>query len=202
MSVDDMVSRLAATLRNLGEDKNTLVLFISDNGLMWGEHGLTRKGYPYQQNIKVPFMMRWPGHVPAHFMDNRIVANIDIAPTILDATGVIPNPAYPVDGRTLLGPASARHRLLEEHYNDVARDNPAGNWASTRTNTFDYTEYYGSDGTTVTFREYYNLNTDPWELDNLLGDADPANDPDVTALSQQLAHDRACQGTVAPTACP
>jgi arylsulfatase A-like enzyme len=201
MSVDDMVSKLAATLRTLGEDRNTLVLFISDNALMWGEHGLTRKGYPYPENIKVPFMMRWPGHVAAGATDTRIAANIDIAPTVLDATGVTPNPAYPMDGTTLFG-TSSRNRLLEEHFNDVNRVTPAGIWASTLTNTYEYTEYYATDGTTVTFREYYDLSTDPWELNNLLGDADPANDPNVAALSQQLAHDRACEGTAGLTACP
>jgi arylsulfatase A-like enzyme len=201
MSVDDMVSKLRATLRALGEDRNTLVLFISDNGLMWGEHGLTRKGYPYQQNIKVPFLMRWPGHVTANASDYRIAANIDIAPTVLDATGDSANPAYPMDGSSLLR-SSSRNRLLEEHYNDLNGATPAGIWASTRTNTYDYTEYYATDGTTVTFREYYNLTSDPWELNNLLGDTDPTNDPDVAALSRQLARDRACAGTTGPTACP
>jgi arylsulfatase A-like enzyme len=201
-SVDDLVGKLSDTLRDLGEDNNTLVFFISDNALMWGEHGLVRKGYPYQQNIKVPLAMRWPGHVTAGASDGRLVANIDIAPTILQATGVASNPAYPMDGRTLFGTSSQRDRLLEEHFNDVNGTTPAGIWASIRTDTYDYTEYYATDGTTVTFREYYNLQTDPWELDNLLGDASTSNDPDVSALSQQLAHDRSCEGTTGGTACP
>jgi arylsulfatase A-like enzyme len=203
MSVDDMVGRVFKTLNNLGELDNTLVIFISDNGLMWGEHGLKGKGIPYDQAIKVPMLARWPGHFLPHATDDRIVANVDIAPTVLEATGISPDPQYPIDGRNLLGTSSHRRRLLTEHF--PPGHHPSGNWdwwASTRTKTYKYTEYYEPDGTTVKFREYYDLTTDPWELNNLLGDATTSNDPDVTALSQQLANDRACQGTSGPTACP
>jgi arylsulfatase A-like enzyme len=202
-SVDDLVSKVFKTLSDLGEDQNTLVFFLSDNGLMWGEHGLKHKGVPYEQSIRVPFLVRWPGHVLAHATDDRIVANIDIAPTVLEAAGVTPDPAYPIDGRTLLGATSHRQRLLTEHFSPVNRTGGKWeDWASIRTSAYKYTEYYQADRTTVKFREYYDLQTDPWELNNLLGDTDPANDPDVAALSQQLAHDRACEGTVGPTACP
>jgi arylsulfatase A-like enzyme len=204
MSVDDMVSKIFTTLHNLGEDKNTLVFLISDNGLMWGEHGLKHKKVPYDQSVHVPFLVRWPGHFLADATDTRIVANIDIAPTVLEATGAASNPAYPIDGRSLLGANSHRDRLLTEQF--AGQVAPSGskweNWASIRTKTYEYTEYYQSDGTTVKFREYYDLSSDPWELRNLLGDSDPFNDPDVASLSQQLAHDRACEGTVGPTACP
>ncbi|MDP9233184.1 MAG: sulfatase [Actinomycetota bacterium] len=204
MSVDDLVSKVFTNLRNLGEDKNTLVFLISDNGLMWGEHGLKHKKVPYDQSIHVPFLVRWPGHFLAHATDSRIVANIDIAPTVLEATGVTSNPAYPIDGRSLLGATSHRESLLTEQF--AGQVAPSGskweNWASIRTKYYEYTEYYQSDGTTVKFREYYDLSSDPWELRNLLGDLDPFNDPDVASLSQQLAHDRACEGTVGPTACP
>jgi arylsulfatase A-like enzyme len=202
-SVDDLVSNVFTTLRNLGEAKNTLVFFISDNGLMWGEHGLTHKGVPYDQSIRVPFLVRWPGHFLRHAKDSRIVANIDIAPTVLQATGVTPNPAYPIDGRTLLGTDSHRQRLLTEYFIGTEfRGSPQGMWASTRTDTYQYTEYYGADGSTVVFREYYNLRKDPWELHNLLGDATTLNDPNVAALHLQLAQDRVCVGTVGANACP
>jgi arylsulfatase A-like enzyme len=203
MSVDDMVAKVAKTLGDLGEDRNTLVFFISDNGLMWGEHGLKHKDVPYEQSIHVPFMARWPGHFLANATDDRLVANIDIAPTALEAAGVTPDPAYPIDGRSLLGTSSDRDHLLTEHFSPLnRRPGKWENWASIRTDTYKYTEYYELDGTTVKYREYYDLTTDPWELDNLLGDADPFNDPDVVALSQQLEHDRTCRGTAGPTACP
>jgi hypothetical protein len=60
------------------------------------------------------------------------------------------------------------------------------------------TEYYAEDGQTIVFREYYDLVADPWELRNLLGDADPSNDPDTSALSAQLAADRGCSSATCP----
>lgn len=141
MSVDDLVSRVVDTLHGLREMKNTLVFFISDNGLMWGEHGLKRKAVPYEQSIKVPLLVRWPGHITGGVTDSRLVANIDIAPTVLQATGVAPDPAYPIDGRSLLGSSSGRERLLTEFYGDENNPGtPQGNWASTRTDAYKYTE--------------------------------------------------------------
>jgi arylsulfatase A-like enzyme len=203
MSIDDLVSTIFNTLKDLGEVKNTLVFLVSDNGLMWGEHGLQQKAVPYEQAIHVPLLVRWPGHLLAHATDNRIVANIDIAPTVLQATGITPSPAYPIDGRTLLGTSTLRHRLLTEQFTSGEDPQyPQGSWASLRTNAYKYTEYYAPDRTTVIFREYYNLRTDPWELRNLLGDDDLSNDPDVGALSSQLAQARVCRGTEGASACP
>jgi arylsulfatase A-like enzyme len=202
-SVDDLVGNVFHTLNHLGELNDTLVIFISDNGLMWGEHGLMGKGVPYDQSIRVPLLARWPGHFLADATDDRIVANVDIAPTILEATGVNPDPQYPIDGRSLLGTSSHRSGLLTEHF--PPGNHPPGNWdywASTRTKTYKYTEYYEPDGTTVKFREYYDLRADPWELDNLLGDLDPSNDPNIAALSQRLAQERTCVGTTGRHACP
>jgi N-acetylglucosamine-6-sulfatase len=77
-------------------------------------------------------------------------------------------------------------------------------WASLRGADWQYVEYYESDGQTVSFREYYDLTTDPYQLENLLADADPANDPDVTTLSTRLAGARRCAGNDAgaPAPCP
>jgi hypothetical protein len=73
-------------------------------------------------------------------------------------------------------------------------------WASLRTWTYQYIEYYGN-GRTV-FREYYDLVRDPWQLRNLLNDGDPDNNPDVAGISRQLRHDRGCVGTTGTAACP
>jgi arylsulfatase A-like enzyme len=76
------------------------------------------------------------------------------------------------------------------------------NWASLRSNTYQYIEYYASDDHTLMFREYYDLVADPWQLSNLLADADPGNDPDVARLSADLVAARRCAGTSGPSACP
>src|SRR5918992_3821145 len=64
MSVDDLVGSVMNRVQSLGEGGDTLAFFLSDNGLMWGEHGLgMEKRVPYDQSTQIPFLVRWPGHV-------------------------------------------------------------------------------------------------------------------------------------------
>src|SRR6185503_665738 len=85
MSVDDLVQQVFTTLEADGEAENTLAIFLSDNGYLWGEHGLEAKGFAYDESIRVPMYMRWPAHVVPDATDSRLVSNIDLAPTIADA---------------------------------------------------------------------------------------------------------------------
>ena len=82
-------------------------------------------------------------------------------------------------------------------------DEPMPAWASIRTDDYQYTEYYEVDGVDVlvTFREYYDLAKDPYQLDNVLADGDPGNDPDpitLTRLTAQLLDDRDCRESNCP----
>jgi len=213
MSVDDQVGRIFATLRRLGEQRSTLAVFMSDNGWLWGEHGLagdrgdsesgkaaiTGKRYPYTESIRVPLMARWPGHIEPGTVDHRIVANVDLTPTWLEAAGVPPDLTVPLDGRSLLQ-SSGRVRLFLEYRRD--RSYPlVRSWASIRTRRLHYIEWL-SDSGRVVFREYYDLRSDPAELDNLLGDGSHSNDPDVRPLHAEIRRDMRCRGTSGPAACP
>lgn len=192
MSVDDLVERVSQSLRRAGET-NTLAFFVSDNGYLWSEHGLIGKP-SYTKSIRVPLLMRWPGHSPAGLVDSRLVANIDIVPTVLAATRI--TPTVQMDGRSLLNRAHHRDRMLTEV--GVAATTPA--WASLVTASDQYVEYYGAGGA-IEFREYYDLLQDPAQNVNLLGDADITNDPDpqvVAGLSMQLAQDRRCTAAACP----
>ncbi len=185
MAVDDMVRRIRETLTR-AEESNTLVLFMSDNGFMWGEHGLIAKATPYEQSLRIPLFMRWEGHeLPA--TDERLVANIDIAPTVYEVAQVTPD--NEVDGRSLLQ-WWERESLLAEVYGAISR--PELRWAGVIGRDYQYVEYYGEDDTIPTFREYYDMLTDPWQLQNLYADGDPNNDPDVPELSARLAAYRSC----------
>lgn len=202
MSVDDMVGGIVRTLRKLGETRRTLAIFISDNGYLWTEHhighGAGRTGekrVPYTPSIQVPFFVRWPGHLAAGSRAGRITGTVDIAPTVLEAAGVAPDPAKPpLDGHSLLSDAT-RGRIVLESW----RGKGIPTWASLRTRRYQYVEYYRHGR--PFFREYYDLLRDPWQLRNLLRDAVPANDPEVAALSRQLRRDRRCAGTTGRTAC-
>lgn len=209
MSVDDMVGRIFKMLHRLGERRYTLAFYLSDNGYLWADHHLGgdrntagQKRLPYTPSVRVPFYARWPGHFPKGTRDPRLTGTVDIAPTVLDAAAISPDPAKPpLDGRSLLEP-DTRDRILLEYWKGHA--SPwIQTWASIRTRQYQYVEYYGDDEATKIFREYYDLVTDPWQLRNLLADGDPSNDPDLTALSAQLAADRACVGVgPVPSPCP
>lgn len=204
-SIDDMVYRVFTELSRRGEENDTLAIFASDNGLLWGEHGLNGKSAPYSESIKVPFLMRWPSHrqlVRPGGIDQRLVANIDFTPTLLDAADVQPAPgAPPIDGRSLLDKSWQRDRILTEWWRLGDEPGIVPQWASIVTRDYQYVEYYQGDGVTplrwpdqTQVREYYNLNSDPYQLTNLLHDGNAGNDPPTAALSAQLARDRLCSG--------
>jgi arylsulfatase A-like enzyme len=116
-SADDLLQDVFDELDARGETGTTLAIFLSDNGYMWGEHGRTGKHVPYTESAQIPLMTRWPGHpdqVTAGGDDQRLVANIDVAPTVMDVLGISP-PAQslPMDGRPLFEPASRSRLLLE-----------------------------------------------------------------------------------------
>jgi arylsulfatase A-like enzyme len=198
--VDDTLDKLFRELEAKGELDNTLVIFTSDNGYSWGERGVPSKGLPYTESVRVPFLVRWPGVFGAGVVDPRYVSGVDFLPTILDATGITPPQLhYPLDGRSFLPGRPGRDQLLLEfHFGH--RD--IHTWASLRTDRWQYIEYYQNDGTTIEWREYYDLLADPWQLDSMLADNTPANDPDVTALSATLARARQCAGGAGGGACP
>lgn len=191
MSVDDVVAKLQRKLDEFGET-NTLVVYVSDNGSLWGEHGLRGKSQPYVQSTKVPLMMNWPGQTVPGTVDERFALNIDIAPTVLEAAGVAVGET-PMDGRSLLV-GSERNRVHLEHW---CTRRGCDRWASTRTADYQYIERYDAEGN-VLFREYYDNLSDPWQLTNLLEDGDPNNDPDIAALDAQLAPDKSCVGGDCP----
>ena len=188
LAVDELVDQVFQTL-SAEEEQNTLAFFISDNGFMWSEHGLNGKNHPYTESIRVPLLARWPGQIPAGENDGRFAANIDIAPTILDAVGIAQNAAYPMDGRSLLGPGG-RSKILTEAWT------VRGPWASIRTPSYQYVEYYNPNTGALKRgnQEYYDLVQDPYQLKNLFGDDSPRNDPFIGPLSRELFEARACFG--------
>jgi arylsulfatase A-like enzyme len=199
LGADRIVDDVFRALQELGENGNTLAFFMSDNGYLLGEHGLRAKRYPYPMSQEIPLHMRWPdGGLVRGEADDRIVANIDVLPTALDAAGLEGSLEHEVDGMSLLG-SQQRDRLLLEHFADTRRQVPT--WASLITDREQYTEYYQIDGETKIFTEFYDVLSDPWRLENTLGDDDPSNDPSAVTLqllSNQLEDDRKCAGASCP----
>ncbi len=149
---------------------------------MWGDHGRTEKFVPYEPSIRVPLLLRWPGHVLAGTDATRLVSYLDLLPTVLQASGVgLPPGAPALDGESLLQP-SHRTALYAEYYKDPSNDKTP-TWRMVRTAAVKCVQTYDALGS-VTFREYYRLTEAPLEMTNVLGDRDPANDPSTSELHQ------------------
>ena len=196
MSVDRQVGRIYRTIDALGE-RNTLAFYLSDNGYLWGEHGIGHeKRYPYTGSVRVPFLARWPGHVAPGGVDRSLVANVDLLPTILDAADLRPQLRYPLDGRSIFGPD--RRRLLLEYFLSPDYDHVPG-WAGIRTHRYEYVEWFDDLArTSVSFREYYDLSSDPWQLANRYRDADGGPRPPTRRLHRRLVHAMRCAGDSCP----
>jgi len=157
MAVDDAVAQLLTTLAVMGRLEDTLIVFTSDNGYLWGEHRRAGKVVPYEESIRVPLTIRWdrlPGTAPTR---TRLVQNLDIAPTILDAAeATLPG----VEGESLLpllnGATGAwRSQMLFEHYGEGAPS-----YCAIRTKDLLFVHYRTGE------EEFYRLATDPYERMN------------------------------------
>jgi arylsulfatase A-like enzyme len=171
-------------LRTLGVAGDTIVIFMSDNGLYWGEHRLHDKRDPYQEDIRSPLFIWFPKLAPLKRVETRIALNIDIAPTLAELAGA----PVPVDhdGVSLLhlidGTATSwRTDFLTEGW-------PGGHpWATVNTaEGWKYTELPLRPGSASTGfeTELYDLRADPYELSNVAGD--PANAAHLAAMAARL----------------
>ncbi|MPT49373.1 MAG: DUF4976 domain-containing protein [Sphingobium sp.] len=88
LAVDEGIARIMDLLEERGELDDTLILYMGDNGFMFGEHGLIDKRAAYEESMRVPMLARCPSLFPAGSVINQVVANIDMAPTMLEAAGL------------------------------------------------------------------------------------------------------------------
>jgi N-acetylglucosamine-6-sulfatase len=180
LAVDDSVGRVMALLRERGLLDSTIVMFMGDNGFAFGEHGLIDKRTAYEASMRVPLLMSGGG-LPAGTRVEDVVANIDIAPTILDAAGLRPPP---MDGRSALPLASGqripwRDTLLYEYYWERNfPQTPAMH--AVRGSQYKYIRYYGLWDTD----ELYDLRADPLETRNLI--RDPSHRDIATRMNAEL----------------
>ena len=183
LAVDDLMTGLRSALVRRHELSDTVLAFTSDNGIMYGEHGLRKKNVPYEPAISLPLLVRGPGF-PRGAVDRRLTANVDLAPTITELTGA--DSPIAMDGRSLLG-AGSRQRLLIEGGTGGAS---LPSWTGLRTPGASYVEYAGGD------EELYDLAADPEQLINLAGDA--AYAALQAGLASELAAARDCAGAACP----
>lgn len=166
LAVDDSVGRLLDFLRRKNLLDSTLILYTSDNGFAFGEHGLIDKRTAYEESMRVPMLMHCPELFKGGTKLTQVVANIDIAPTILEAAG-LQAPNY-MDGKSFIGLAQGknvpwRDVLLYEYYWE--RNFPqTPTMHALRGNRYKYIHYHGLWDTD----ELYDIQADPLETKNLI----------------------------------
>ncbi len=183
MSVDRMVRALATVLRSTGRLRETLVIFTSDHGTAFGEHRWTYKLVPYDEVIRVPLLLRYDALIPppARGATSRsLVANVDIAPTIADATGLSSfDGVGHVDGRSMLEllddrTARIRDSVLLEHVGGRSDAFIVPTYCGLRTDRFLYVRYATGE------QELYAMQRDPYQMRNVA-----ASRPDI---ARRLRH--------------
>jgi len=174
ISLDRSVGKIIQTLQELNLVKNTVIIYVSDNGYLWGEHGLGGKWLLYEESIRVPLIFHGPcisESMQGMKLDN-LALNIDIAPTILDIAGItIPSE---MDGMSLLPLLSGQHApsradFFMEHVGIVDAENPIPDSRGVRSDEWKYIRYVNVE---PEVEEMYHISTDPFESHNLINDTD------------------------------
>jgi N-acetylglucosamine-6-sulfatase len=184
-SVDEAVVAMLDAFEEHRDLRDTLVIFTSDNGHLWGEHRLRGKNMSYDASSRVPLAMRWPGHLEPGSEDFRFALNVDVTATIAQAAGV--TPPYDLEGVPVIGPIEREDFVLESPVTNgtdgggqkVARPGYCG----LRTRRFLYVRYSGG------VEELYDYRTDPLELTNVAGDEAYADQ----LASMRVQTDEECQ---------
>jgi N-acetylglucosamine-6-sulfatase len=170
LAVDESLARIVDALLEMDQLDNTLLIFTSDHGYFYGEHGLNEeRRLAYEETARVPLIVRFPPAARTGGVSNHLVQLIDLAPTILHLTGVTDTVRR--QGRSLADPlhgvvAPWRSAILLEYYTDQVFPRALNmEYQAVRTERYKYIHYVELQG----MDELYDLRTDPFELDNLMG---------------------------------
>ena len=168
-AMDIEIGRVLDRLDDLGIADDTIVIYAGDNGYFWGEHNKIDKRWPYEESMRIPFIVRAPGMIPdPGRRAGQMVLNVDLAPSLIQMVGeTIPDH---IEGESIVpilrsGSAPGREEWLYEYFKDYPYRVPP-NFA-VRTKDKKYIEYEGRKGP-----ELFDLTNDPKEMNNLMGTAE------------------------------
>lgn len=197
--VDDNVGRLVAYLRESGELENTVIIYTGDQGFFLGEHDLMDKRWIYEEAMRMPFVVHWPAGVKKGQVNGWLINNTDFAPTILDLAGARA-PGF-MQGRSFAGALAGKP--LPEDWRDVtyyrywmhlAHNLAVPAHFGIRSERYKLVFFYGVNNEAPDKRktpaawEFYDLEKDPSEMNNLYGDPEYA--PLVSKMKEQLEETR------------
>ena len=182
-SVDDNIGRVLDWLDATGLATNTVVIYTTDNGFFLGDHGMYDKRFMYEESLRIPLLVRWPGKVKPGSVNDQLVLNLDFPETFLEIAGA----KLPKDmqGRSLVPlfkgkePWTWRESFYYRYYHDPGHHNTRAHYGL-RTETHKLIYYWKKDQW-----EMFDLVNDPQELRNLYND--PAQHRTVQKLKAELA---------------
>ena len=190
-AVDDSVGRVLDWLEASGQADNTIVVYTSDQGFYLGEHGWFDKRFMYEESLRTPLVMQYPGHIAPGTRVSVPVQNVDYAPTFLDYAGV----AAPgsVQGRSMREAAEGEppadwREALYYHYYEYPGFHSVRAHYGIKAGTYKLMRFYGD----INEWEFYDLASDPHEMHNRIDD--PAWQEVIAELKIQLEELRAQYG--------
>ncbi len=184
-SVDEGVGRVLDYLKEAGLEENTIVIYSSDQGFYLGEHGWYDKRWIYEESLRTPLLVRWPGVTKAGTSNRDIVSNVDFAQTFLDIAGVdIPDD---MQGRSLVPLFEGEtpddwRKSFYYHYYEFPGPHSVAKHFGVVTDRYKLVRFYEPE---MNYSELFDLKTDPQEMRSVHGEAEYA---DVQAeLEKELA---------------
>jgi len=181
-AVDDNVGRLLAYLDQEGLTDNTIVIYTSDQGFFLGDHDWFDKRFMYEESIRMPFLIRYPGRIKPHAVSDKMILNIDFAPTFLEGAGLsIPGD---IQGRSFASIMSGKppkdwRRSMYYRYYHYPGDHQVQQHYGVRTDRYKLIFFHR-----LNQWELFDLAKDPHELNNVY--AAPAYARTVRELKSEL----------------
>lgn len=165
-SLDRNIGRTLAYLDKHDLSKNTIVIYVSDQGFYMGEHGWFDKRFMYEESFRTPMVMRYPGVVKSGSVNNNMVMNLDIGPTLLDAAGIkVPND---MQGKSFLplikGNTKKGREAIYYHYYENGEHSVSPHFGIS-TGRYKLIRFY----TRISGWELFDLEKDPSEMTNIYG---------------------------------
>ena len=164
--VDEQFGRILKAIDDAGLTDNTIVLFTSDHGNCLGSHNLDTKNNPFEESMRIPFIIRWPGKIKAR-QDDLLISVPDIYPTLLELMGFKGSVPAGVQGVSHAGLFLTGNgpRPSSQFYVKMPYDNPSGGLRGVRTDK--YKLILSATPHEPTKRHLYNLKADPCEMSDI-----------------------------------
>jgi arylsulfatase A-like enzyme len=189
--VDESVGRLLDYLKEAGLDQDTIVVYSSDQGFYLGEHGWFDKRWIFEESLRTPLLVRWPGVTKPGSVNKDMVSNLDFAETFLEAAG-LPVPGA-MQGRSLVpllagkAPADWRKSFYYHYYEYPGPHNVHRHYGVV-TDRYKLVYFYEPE---MNYWELFDLEKDPHELRSVYGDKEYAEvqkqlEDELTRLRSEL----------------